>query len=355
MSEAPDLRSVFEAAEHAAAAGDYLSAERHLREAAAQQEATVGPLHPDLANTLNNLGVVYETLDRPDDAERCYRRAYSIATTSLPVNHPFIATSEKNLRDFCNARGKAFEPRAPLPEITLTSAPLVTQPEPRLERAPGLGLRLRQAALLAGVALVALLTVRFWLGGREPVVESERAAAPPPSDVAAPAPLPQRSEPPPRSEPAAENLPAPPVKAERPKSKPAPAPAPRATAERPTATAAAKTTRPPAAVPAGVVPALVEANVCRTVREWRCEPPGSPVGSGQLFFYTRVKSPGSTTVEHRWYRGDRLHRSVTLRIQENQRSGFRTYSRTSVNAGDWRVELRARDGAVLHTENFTVR
>lgn len=354
MPEAPDLHSAFEAAEHAASAGDYASAERHLSAALSQQEAMLGPLHPDLANTLNNLGVVYDTIDRPDDAERCYRRAYSIATTSLAPGHPFIATSEKNLRDFCNARGKAFEPRAPLPEITLTSAPLTTQLEPRHERPAHRPSRWGGAGMLAVAvaAVLALLGWRFWFGGGVSV-ESERAAAPPPSDVAAPAPEPEPREPVVERVPAA---PPPAVKTERPYAAPATqAPVPPARAERPAPTSAAAPTRRPAVEPAGAAPALVEANVCRSVREWRCDLPGRPVESGQLFFYTRVKSPGSTTVEHWWYRGDRLHRRVTLRIQENQRSGFRTYSRTNVNAGNWRVELRARDGAVLHTETFTVR
>jgi hypothetical protein len=65
MADAHDPRSVIEQAEQAAGAGDYLAAERLLRDAASQQEATLGPFHPDLVNTLNNLAVVYETIDQP--------------------------------------------------------------------------------------------------------------------------------------------------------------------------------------------------------------------------------------------------------------------------------------------------
>jgi hypothetical protein len=61
------------------------------------------------------------------------------------------------------------------------------------------------------------------------------------------------------------------------------------------------------------------------------------------------------TIEHRWFWKDKLYRAVTLRIQPNERSGFRTYSRTAVGKGDWRVEARTRDGAVLHEETFVVR
>ena len=82
MPDIREPRSVIDRAEQAAAAGDYASAERLLREAADLQEASLGPLHPDLANTLNNLGVVCEITDKPADAERCFRRANEIATRS---------------------------------------------------------------------------------------------------------------------------------------------------------------------------------------------------------------------------------------------------------------------------------
>ena len=77
-----------------------------------------------------------------------------------------------------------------------------------------------------------------------------------------------------------------------------------------------------------------------------------------MIYYTQIKSPTATTVEHRWYQGDRLIQAVPLRIQANPGAGYRTYSRHSVSrepAGDWRVELRGADGTVLHEERFTVK
>ena len=62
MPEARELRTVIEAAEQAASTGDYVTAELSLREAAALQETELGPFHPDLANTLNNLAVAYESV-----------------------------------------------------------------------------------------------------------------------------------------------------------------------------------------------------------------------------------------------------------------------------------------------------
>ena len=91
MWEAHEPQFIIQAAERAAEAGSYTSAEKLLRDAARLQEASLGPRHPDLANTLNNLGIVCEMTGKPDDAEQYFRRAVSIARTSLAADHPFVA------------------------------------------------------------------------------------------------------------------------------------------------------------------------------------------------------------------------------------------------------------------------
>ena len=68
-----------------------------------------------------------------------------------------------------------------------------------------------------------------------------------------------------------------------------------------------------------------------------------------------MKSEKNAVVQHRWYRGNELRKSVDLSIAANPGAGYRTYSRNTVSAGDWRVELRTRSGEVLHEERFTVR
>jgi hypothetical protein len=103
---------------------------------------------------------------------------------------------------------------------------------------------------------------------------------------------------------------------------------------------------------------VAAAQLCTALREWRCEAADSQVSPGPLSFYTRVKSATATTIEHRWYQGDRIHRVVQLRIEANPGAGYRTYSRTTIDnerAGDWRVELRSADGTLLHEERFRVR
>jgi hypothetical protein len=109
-------------------------------------------------------------------------------------------------------------------------------------------------------------------------------------------------------------------------------------------------------------PVVVTAQLCKDFStrsgDWRCVAPTPPVGPGPLVFYTRLKSPTGTTVQHRWYRDDRLRQSVELTIRANPTDGYRTYSRQTVDnrgAGDWRVEVRTRDGVLLHEERFVVR
>src|SRR5215467_9822245 len=103
MTDRQDPGPMIEAAQEAAAAGEYVAAERLLRDAAAIQEATLGSSHADLATTLNNLAFVCERANKIDEAERGYRRAHAIAVASLQPGHPFTVTSLKNLVDFCAA------------------------------------------------------------------------------------------------------------------------------------------------------------------------------------------------------------------------------------------------------------
>ena len=65
MSEVQDASFAIKAAEEAAAAGDFPTAEQYLSRAVELEELSSGPMHAELASILNNLGVVYERLNRP--------------------------------------------------------------------------------------------------------------------------------------------------------------------------------------------------------------------------------------------------------------------------------------------------
>jgi len=113
MSDPASLASLFAAAEQAAMSGDFAAAARCLGDAARTQEAALGPDHLDLANTLNNLAVALERSGQLDDAEREYRRAYAIAARTLPADHPQVAISAQNLREFCEATGRSVDGDGP--------------------------------------------------------------------------------------------------------------------------------------------------------------------------------------------------------------------------------------------------
>jgi hypothetical protein len=334
MPESRDHRSIVDAAEQAAASGDYVSAEQLLGEAARLQEAALGPLHPDLANTLNNLGVVCEIANKPDAAELCYRRAYAIAAAVLDPDHPFVATSQKNLSDFCEARGRPVEsrnpPQAAAAEPAEPPAPPVSvereRPPKRESPAPASTRPLVIGALgMCALVAVMLIAIRSWRPSEAPL----------PGSVA----------------PAPEPVPVAPI------SVPTESPANTG------ATARSRAIETPIPAP----PTVAVAQLCTELSTggsasapaaWRCDRPSSPVSPGRLFFYTRVKSPDDITVQHRWLRGDDLRQAVELRIRANPTDGYRTYSRHTVDnrgAGDWRVELRTQDGILLHEERFVVR
>ena len=343
MGEVTRLQQAVDSAEGAAEAGDFAAAEGYLREALAIQEADLGPAHPDLASTLNNLGVVCERLDKPAEAEQCYRRAYAIVASALRADDLSVATSRRNLEDFCAARNISTEVPKPTPPPSPapapTPAPLVDEP-PRPPVAFALPVRrwTDRPVVLAGVgAIIGVVILGIWLSrprhdDTSPTASPDRGAAPAASP-AAPA-APQTVAPTP------------------------PHPAPQAPdTSRPVAAAKNPADRK-SVTPVTVVEARLCSNLTNAGGAWTCSPPADPVRSGVIFFYTRVASAHEGIVLHRWYHDDRLQRSRELQIHANAASGYRTYSRytlDSKSAGKWRVELRTPDGRLLHEEQFVVR
>jgi hypothetical protein len=356
MQEPSDVHTILQEAESSAAAGFHAKAEQLLRTVAKLQESAFGPLHPELANTLNNLGIVCEMLDKPDDAEQCYRRAHSIAHATLEPDHPFIITSRKNLTDFCASRGRSLELPVASARVHADAIQLLTTSgHARIEVA-----RQRRTTVMAiGLATALVLALaavplrRWWF-----------SATPQESSAGVPT---HSSQPLPAAHPPAADAPAPTVQSSSSgavtgRSTPGSAPADRSPAD--------ESTRRPAAEPPGTAPSaptsppVAEARLCRTLEfdrsggsSWRCDPLTALAGPGAVFFYTRLKFEKATTVEHRWYRGDQLAHVAKLRIQANPGSGYRTYSRMTVDtrSPQWRVELLSEDGSILHEEPFTVQ
>jgi hypothetical protein len=324
MSDRPNPAQLIEAAQEAATAGEYLAAEQMLRDAAAIQEATLGPSHADLATTLNNLAFVCERTNKIDEAERGYRRAHAIAVASLPPHDPSTTTSLKNLVDFCAAHQIPIwkPPAGGLDEET-------SSPEDRsAQRTAPAWLPLRRVALSAfGLAVIVALVLT--MKGRGAISPNE----PPARDETTPAVT----------------------------RKPEPAIA----LDRALETTSARTedAKPPetSVTPAPVT--VLNAQLCSLLEktgspDWQCTAADGDLQPGTYMFYTRLLTGANTTVEHRWYRNERAHQVVRLHVTASPGSGYRTFSSITISperAGDWKVELRAADGTLLQEARFVVR
>lgn len=367
MRDNSDISSITDAAERAGVAGDWPEAERLMRRAVSAQEAALGPKAPELAYMLNNLGVACERTGNVTDAEQSYRRAYAVASAALPATDPLVVACSENLREFCEAFGvrldepsallalpsekaEAVAPVIPEPETIVRNATAPVRSDTRVIGAP---------AALASVAVVLIagvLAAAIWLrSGDQPVLQSDTQGAP---AAVSPAPGPDSAQaaappPAPASPPAS-----PPATATAPVPLPAPAPT---TDRRSVDNRAPIDVEPPVArapVSSGSSVSVVTAQLCRALIEYQCTPATTPTDATQLFFYTRLRSPVDTTIEHRWYFDGKLLRTVPLRILANQGPGYRTFSRNTISGertGSWRLELRAPDGTVLHEERVEVK
>jgi len=345
MTELLDPALILEAAQQAVAAGDYAEAERRLREAAAIQEASLGSVHPDLASTLNNLALVCERTNKFDEAEHGYRRAHAIAVASLGPGHPFVTTSLKNLVDFCAAHDIPFwKPPAAVSDDETSSS------EPEAEASPGpvppvekSGRRWRSrtiAVATLGVAVVA--AVAFAVQRRGIDTSETRARAQNRASST------NDSTPTPLTTPAIGSEHAPTVTVER-RTETAPAVVERSNAPETSSTPASVT--------------VLNAQLCSALEksgspDWQCAPMKGDPQPATYMLYTRLLANAETTVEHRWYRGESLQQVRRLRVTASPGRGYRTFSSNTISperAGDWKVELRGADGAVLWEAHFVIR
>ena len=418
MAELSEIERIVGEAERATTAGDHAAAERALRRVLRLQEAGLGLSHPDVAHTLNDLGVVCGCLGRPAEAEFLYRRALGIARRTLEPDHPYIVTSLENLSNLYRAQGKPEklekirEGRSPgsgipeldvadeagdgavapeemaRPETSATPVPVPAVPSDRVQRPqenrphPMVAATPRPAVLMVGAA-VALISV-LWLlfgatadpdvpgrdgagtrleasGGElgtgvvDPAGEPVSSGA---ETVAAPAPAVTASEsgsvlsaPAPGDGVASTSLPSSDrlttavseTAPEPPDGRPEP---------------------PPSAIATSSVVAAAE--ICSQLdtraadgtplAEWQCQPVVDRATPGRFFFYTRIRSRTSATVEHLWLRDGVIEQQVALDIGANDGLGYRTYSRQTVSPagrGTWRVEFRLGEQE-LHVQEFVV-
>ena len=346
MPQPGGARQQLDLAERAAIAGDLAAAREFLTNALRIQEVELGPQHPDLISTLSNLAIIAERTGRSDDAAAGYRQVAALASAALPPDHEMVVESRRNLEAFCREHGLEASPltAAPVPaELAVTKPDPVAKPVARESSAPvqprSLGPMLWLGFGAAIVAVVVLVQISNSRPTNQDTSTLEAAVQPTsPQPVTSPSPATEtpRAPAPERNEPAA-------------------------TAASGNAQPSFAAT-PPAAiapVPSGSEASIVTAQLCRqfsaTGASWQCDPPTDPAIPGSTVLYTRIRSARDAAVVHRWYRGDVLRQSVRLTVRANTSEGFRTYSRHTVDTGDWRVEVRSADGDLLHEQSFSVR
>jgi hypothetical protein len=108
---------------------------------------------------------------------------------------------------------------------------------------------------------------------------------------------------------------------------------------------------------------VLNAQLCSALKregspDWQCAPADGDLQPGTYIFYTRLQTNADTTVEHRWYRGERVLQVRRLPVTASPGRGYRTFSTNTVSAeraGDWKVELRGADGTVLWEKHFVIR
>ena len=268
------------------------------------RKTSLGPRHPELANTLNNLAIVAEKTGRIGDAETFYRRAVAIASASPSPDDPMLAASRQNLEGFCRAQGLPIdgpaviepptrnaepEPRAIAREdaradVKVSAGPTAAdshidfhrprptpQPSPIRDQPPApqpTRSFAKIAIAIVFLVIAALFVMRPWT--------SRETSAPSPAPASAPTA-------PPASEPARPQVQGP---AQQPSAPPAVKPAQPPTAA-PRVDEPGATGKPRADAAAPVPITLVTAQLCRalsTSGSWQCEPAGDSAAPGPLVF-----------------------------------------------------------------------
>ncbi|MGD9726891.1 MAG: tetratricopeptide repeat protein [Nitrospiraceae bacterium] len=88
-------------------AGKYPEAEPYLQASLQQREQVVlGPNHPDVGTSLNNLAVLHKVQGKYAEAEPFYQRSYWILYDRLGPKHPYVLMSFGNYQQFLEASGQ---------------------------------------------------------------------------------------------------------------------------------------------------------------------------------------------------------------------------------------------------------
>jgi CHAT domain-containing protein/Tfp pilus assembly protein PilF len=89
--------------------GHYADAEQLIKRSLSIFERALGPNHPSLAHPLNNLAGLYEIQGRYSDAEAPYKQSLAIREKALGPEHPDVANLLNNLAELYRLQGRYAE------------------------------------------------------------------------------------------------------------------------------------------------------------------------------------------------------------------------------------------------------
>ncbi len=89
--------------------GRYAEAEPLYKRSLGIHEKALGPDHPDVGTSLNNLALLYESQGRYAEAEPLYKRSLGIREKALGPDHPDVGTSLNNLAGLYESQGRYAE------------------------------------------------------------------------------------------------------------------------------------------------------------------------------------------------------------------------------------------------------
>ncbi len=126
--------------------GDFEEARRYHEQALEVRERVLGPQHPHLAASLTNLGATLWSLGEDDRAQAMFERALALARASLGPEHPTVGQCITNIGVAMLVRDRFAEALPPLTEALAFAERNLPPDHPEIGRA-----HVRVAAALAGL------------------------------------------------------------------------------------------------------------------------------------------------------------------------------------------------------------
>ena len=131
-------------------------------------ETALGPDHPEVGTSLNNLALLYQAQGRYAAAEPLYKRSLKIGETALGPGHPDVATSLNNLAELYQVQGR-YAAAEPLYKRSLKIREIALGPDH-----PDVGQSLNNLAFLAFAHKDWRTAAKHWRGATDVLIRRTR-------------------------------------------------------------------------------------------------------------------------------------------------------------------------------------